>query len=81
MKLIKYIWHELSTLQSWIFDGEPHIDGHLYQDKYLRVEYGDLGRETKYFLISECDCGKKSESWMSETMYLQNKENLPKRII
>ncbi len=81
MKLILRLWHELDTLQSWLFDGEPHIDGHLYQDKYLRKESGDLGRETRYYIISECECGKKSESWMNEMMYLQNKENLPKMLI
>lgn len=81
MKILLRIWHELETFRSWLFDGSPHIDGHLYQDKYLRVEHGDLGRETKYWVISECECGKTSESWMSEMMYLQQKDHLPKRII
>lgn len=72
MKLLLRLWHELGTLQSWLFDGEPHIDGHCYQDKSLKK----IGN--KYYVLSECECGKKNQSWMGETMYLLNKDNLPK---
>lgn len=72
MKLLLRLWHELNTLQSWLFDGEPHIDGHLWRDTKVFKD------GNKYRVESKCGCGKKSESWMDEMMYLRTKDQLPK---
>lgn len=74
MKILLRLWHELSTLQSRLFDGEPHIDGHTWQDKRV---YKD---GEKYRVESECiECGKKSsDTWMDEMMYMRMKDQLPK---
>lgn len=67
------LWHELSTLQSWLFDGEPHIDGHVWRLKGVK-KVGD-----RYYSLEECDCGKKSEEgWMDEMMYMRTKDQYPK---
>lgn len=73
MRLLLRLWHELSTLQSWIFDGEPHIDGHTWQDKRV---YKD---GEKYRVESECiECGKKdNKGWMDEMMYMRTKDQYP----
>lgn len=75
MRLILRIWHDLASIQSWLFDGDPHIDGHLYQDKALKKEPGE--ERDKYWVTSECRCGKKSKYWMTEFYYLKNKDILP----
>lgn len=74
MKLLLRLWHELESLRSWLFEGEPYIDGHLWKDIAV-IKRGD-----KYFVESECiECGKKNDkTWMDEMMYLRTKDQLPK---
>lgn len=73
MKLFYRLLHELDTLQSWLFDGEPHIDGHTWQAKSVK-KVGD-----RYYVIEECiECGKKNDkTWMDEMMYLRTKDQYP----
>lgn len=72
MKLLLRLWHEINTLQSWIFDGEPHIDGHDWQLPII-IKEGNRYRE-----IDTCSCGKTTECWMDEITYLRMKHLLPK---
>lgn len=75
MKPLLRLWHELETLQSWLFDGDPHIDGHLWAPIKLE-KIGD-----KYHQTDRCECGKVTYCWMSEMMYIQTKHLLPKDIL
>jgi len=73
MKLFYRLWHELETLRSWLFDGDPHIDGHTWKTLKV-VKVGN-----KYRLHDECvECGKEcGNTWMSEITYIQLKYQLP----
>lgn len=73
MKILNYIWCESKTLFSKVFDGDPHIDGHLWQGKSVK-KVGD-----RYYEMQECmECGKTDDkSWMSEMNYLRMKDMLP----
>lgn len=73
MKFFIGILHELDSFSSWLFDGEPYIDGHIWQDKRVWKD-GD-----KYRVESEClECGKKeSKTWMDEMMYFRTKDQYP----
>lgn len=74
MKLLLRLWHELETFRSWLLEGEPHIDGHLWRDTKVFKD------GNKYRVESECiECGKKdNKGWMDEMTYLRMKDQLPK---
>ena len=63
----------LDTFQSWLFDGEPHIDGHEWRDVSVKKV------KDRYYIKSTCQrCGLvDNRSWVSEINYLRMKDLLP----